>query len=84
MDHTVINAFISACFVLILTGFGYFAKRWIEHVDSLQSSIDELRMSIMGLSEKYVTRAQCQQDMAASRVNIDRCIAKKCPIVGGE
>jgi hypothetical protein len=85
MQTTILVSLISALLVLLLAVIAFAVKRWVEHVDGLQASMDQLRDSILGLSDKFVTQAQHDKDLEALRTSAlgrrvsDRCPATDCP-----
>ena len=86
MQTTILVSLIGSLLLLLLAVIGFAVKRWVEHVDGLQKSMDDLRDSILGLSSKFVTQAQHDKDLDALRVAaslgrraMDRCVAPECP-----
>ena len=79
----LVSGLVLALFTVVLLG----AKRWLNHVDSLQASMDQLRNTITGLSEKFVTIAQYREDQrrmlhaqsALGRRAVDHCASPDCP-----
>ena len=81
----ILERVVGGLVALLLTVIGFAAVRWFNHVEGLQQSMDQLRDSITGLTDKFVTQTQHDRDMEAlrafgRRVN-DTCTAEECPFV---
>lgn len=86
--HTsLLVSFFGALILLLIAIIGFAVKRWVDHVDGLQTSMENLRISIIGLSSKFVTQAQHDKDIEALRAvgrrSTDHCSAPNCPFHTG-
>ncbi len=82
-QNLILEWLVGGLVATLLTVVGFMAKRWFDHVDSLQGSMDQLRESILGLSEKFVTQVQHDKDMESLRIfgrrTTDHCPVEGCP-----
>ena len=84
---TVILITLASALILALATIVWFAvTRWIQHVDSLQVSIEGLRAAINAWESKFVTVTQHKADLrqlrtetALGRRQMDHCLAADCP-----
>jgi len=77
----IIISFFGAMLLVLLAVIGFAGKKWFDHIDKLQESVESLRDSIMGLSEKFVTQTQYRSDMETLRMRraTDGCPHDDCP-----
>lgn len=82
----VLEWLVSGLVLILLAIVGFSARRWFNHVDSLQTSMENLRESILTLSDRFVTRDQYEKDREAQRTDailgrrrMDHCSAPNCP-----
>jgi hypothetical protein len=80
----VLEWLVSGLVLILLAIVGFSARRWFNHVDSLQASMENLRESILTLSDRFVTRDQYEKDREEYRANagIGRRQMDRCPIPG--
>ena len=82
-QNLILEWLVGGLVTLLLAVVAFMAKRWFDHVDSLQGSMDQLRESILGLSEKFVTQVQHDKDIEALRIfgrrTTDHCPVDGCP-----
>jgi hypothetical protein len=82
-QNLILEWLVGGLVTILLAVVAFMAKRWFDHVDSLQGSMDQLRESILGLSEKFVTQVQHDKDIEALRIfgrrTTDRCPVEGCP-----
>lgn len=85
VTHIIIGI-VSGLIAVLLLVVGFAVRRWVQHLDSLQLSMESLRESILTLSDRFVTRDQYEKDREALRVDailgrrrMDRCPAPDCP-----
>ena len=82
-QNLILEWLVSLLIGTLLAVVGFMAKRWFDHVDSLQESMESLRTSILGLSEKFVTQVQHDKDLEALRLfgrrTTDHCPVEGCP-----
>lgn len=88
MQTTILVSLISGLLLLLIGIIGFAVKRWVEHVDSLQASMEALRTSITALSDKFVTQKQHEKDMEALKIaasfgrrSSDSCPQPDCPLI---
>ena len=82
-QNLILEWLVGGLVTILLAVVAFMAKRWFDHVDSLQGSMDQLRESILGLSEKFVTQVQHDKDMESLRIfgrrTTDQCPEENCP-----
>lgn len=87
LNTSILVTFFGALIMLLIGIIGFAVKRWLDHVDGLQVSMENLRISIIGLSSKFVTQAQHDKDIEALRAvgrrATDHCNAPECPFHAG-
>jgi len=78
---SIIISFFGAMFLTLLAVIGFAAKKWFDHIDKLQESVEGLRESITSLSDKFVTQIQHKSDLEALRLRraSDACPHDDCP-----
>lgn len=81
MQTTILVSLIGSLLVLLLAVIGFGAKRWFDHVEGLQTSMDKLRDTILNLSKEFVTQTQYRSDMENLRLRRagDSCPKPDCP-----
>ncbi len=88
MNTVVITSVLISLVSLLILALGtvvWFAvRRWVDHVDGLQESMEGLKDAIDGWASKFVTQTQHQADMerldsALGRRQMDHCPAVGCP-----
>lgn len=81
VQTAIIISFFGAMLLVLVAIIGFAAKKWFDHIDKLQESVEALRESITNLSEKFVTQAQHRSDMEALRLRraTDACPHDDCP-----
>lgn len=80
-QNLILEWLVGGLVTILLMVVAFMAKRWFDHVDSLQGSMDQLRESILGLSDKFVTQVQHEKDIEALRL-FGRRTTDHCPIDG--
>lgn len=77
----IIISFFGAMLLVLLAVIGFAGKKWFDHIDKLQESVESLRDSITSLSDKFVTQVQHRADLEALRFRraTDTCPADECP-----
>ena len=80
-QNLILEWFVAGLITLLLAIIAFLAKRWFDHVDSLQASIEQLRTSILSLSDRFITRAEHEKDME-SFGSFGRRVSDQCPIPG--
>lgn len=82
-QNLILEWLVAGLITILLAVIGFMAKRWFDHVDSLQGSMESLRDSIVGLSDKFVTQAQHEKDLESLRLfgrrTMDHCPMDGCP-----
>ncbi len=81
MDPATVQSFVTGSIAMLVGATAFLATRWIKHVDRLQDSMEKLKESILGLSEKFVTQDQHERDMESLRV-FGRRLTDHCPVEG--
>ncbi len=73
----LIGGLVAILFTLVWFG----VRRWMDHVDGIQDSMDKLRETILNLSKEFVTQTQYRSDMENLRLRraTDVCPRTDCP-----
>ena len=83
----ILIALITGLVMVLMLIVGFFVRRMVGHFDGLQTAMTDLRESILGLSEKFVTQDRHEKDLAEIRAlgrrQTDKCPYPDCPFEGG-
>lgn len=81
VQTAIIISFFGAMLLTLVAIIGFAGKKWFDHIDRLQESVEALRESLLCLSDKFVTQTQHKNDLDALRLRraSDSCPAEDCP-----
>lgn len=81
VQTAIIISFFGAMLLVLLGVIGFAGKKWFDHIDRLQESVEALRESLLSLSDKFVTQTQHRSDLEALRMRraTDACPHEDCP-----
>ena len=77
----ILEWLVGGLVLVLLTLVWFGVRRWMDHVDGLQESMDKLRDTILSLSKEFVTQTQYRSDTENLRLRraSDTCPSTDCP-----